>query len=82
MFSVEQISPILMLIFLAICIFGSSLDIFGLPPLSSSCLCCRQVCLGTFLNQAALKLSKSAEDVENHLAGCLLRTDALDMLSP
>lgn len=61
---------IFLLIFFAICTFGLSVEIFLHPSFSSSRPCCRLVCLGTFLNQAAFKLSKSAEDIENHLAGC------------
>jgi len=43
---------------------------FRSSPLSSSCPCRRKACLGALLNQATLKLSLSAEDVEYHLAGC------------
>lgn len=43
---------------------------FRSPTFSSSRPFCSKACLGMFLNQAALKLSKSTENIEYHLAGC------------
>ena len=43
---------------------------FRSPTFFPSRPCCSQACLGTFLNQAALKLSQCAEDIEYHFSGC------------
>ena len=57
-------------------LFFAQMKHFRPPTFSSSRPCCRQACLGTSLNELALKLSKGPENIENHLAGYRSGVDA------